>query len=142
MGVDNVHSHHVFQRFLSFDHTIRLTLHDPQALHRHIQPLLWHIIHSYQALRKYFIEQLESESIYSLINNSKTTFGTNLERCELKNGNIYWLCPDHVTLKNAKVLMDSVASQEINYDSNKYQINALKSINVIENVLYLFIYIF
>lgn len=85
------------------------------------------VIHSYNALRRYFIDQIESDLIYSLVNDGNSASKTNLERCELKNGNIYWLCPEHVIFKNAKVLMDSVATQEINYDASKYQI--LKEIN-------------
>ena len=82
------------------------------------------VIESYLSLRTYFIEQLEADSIYSLDlleQNKASEYATTLQRCELKNGKIYWLCNDHIALKNAKILTDSVKAVEVNYDQAGYQ---------------------
>jgi len=53
---------------------------------------------SYISIRSYFISQLESnQSIY-----------VDLQRCELKNGKILWLCQKHIDKCSARILLDSV----------------------------------
>lgn len=79
------------------------------------------IIESYQSLRSYFITQIKGGNI--LLSGSLNTENLlGLERCELKNGQINWLCPEHVKSQNAKVLTDSVKNQDAGIDLDKYQI--------------------
>lgn len=79
------------------------------------------IIESYQSLRSYFIAQIKGGNI--LLSGSLNTENLlGLERCELKNGQINWLCPEHVKSQNAKVLTDSVKNQDVGIDLDKYQI--------------------
>lgn len=73
------------------------------------------IIESYMALRNYYIGQLAADKV-CIVGKKKI-----LERCELKNGQVYWLCPVHVKETNAKILTDSVKIQEANKDIDKYR---------------------
>ena len=49
---------------------------------------------SYVALRKHFVNE--------------HTKSTDLNRCELKNGKIMWLCNKHATLTNSKIITDDL----------------------------------
>ena len=76
---------------------------------------------SYISIRNYFISQLETnQSIY-----------VDLQRCELKNGKILWLCQNHIDKCSARVLMDSVdVTFNENINSNATIINELDSIKL------------
>ena len=79
------------------------------------------IIESYHSLRSYFVSQIEAGNILlagSL--NTENLFG--LERCELKNGQINWLCHEHVKSQDAKVLTDSFKTLDASIVLDKYQI--------------------
>jgi hypothetical protein len=78
------------------------------------------VIESYLSLRNFFITELDSENIFSETDSNNKTL-TKLERCELKNGKIYWLCDEHIKMKNARILTDSVKAAEVSYDQTKYQ---------------------
>jgi len=69
------------------------------------------VIDSYHSLRSFYAGQAE-ETL------SNEVF---LERCELKNGQVTWLCTEHVKETNAKVLSDVGNAQEVtNNDLDKY----------------------
>lgn len=96
------------------------------------------IIESYQSLRSYFIAQIKGGNI--LLSGSLNTENLlGLERCELKNGQINWLCPEHVKSQNAKVLTDSVKNQDVGIDLDKYQILEELKRNADPNELALFL---
>ena len=70
------------------------------------------VYESYKALRTFFIEESERGNIYSFddFNNDRETASgvSDLQRCELKNHKVLWLCNQHVQKLSAKVLTDSV----------------------------------
>ncbi len=69
------------------------------------------VYQSYISLRNFFIEKCDIDFIYTFETfnsnelDSKKKF--NLERCELKNHKIVWLCKNHIEKLNAKILTDS-----------------------------------
>jgi len=70
------------------------------------------VIASYHSVRIFYAEQSEETSVEGEVF---------LERCELKNGQVNWLCPDHVKETNARVLSDAGNGQEtVNNDLAKY----------------------
>jgi hypothetical protein len=77
---------------------------------------------SYISVRDYFIAQLES--------NKSINIG--LQRCELRNGKILWLCQEHIKKCSARVLMED--SVDVNFNeninSNATIINELDSIKL------------
>lgn len=65
------------------------------------------ICDSYNNFRNYFIKKYEEEDFYSL--ESDSDLNNNffaLNKCELKNGKILWLCPDHSKKSGGKVILD------------------------------------
>ena len=76
------------------------------------------IVSSFHKFRSHFVNNLNEGP-------------TGLERCELKNGQIIWMCPEHVKIKNAVVLTDSVKAQEANNDVDKYlMLDEIDTINL------------
>lgn len=91
---------------------------------------------SYASLRKFFITECENKNLKSLhtilkfskdnTNNKnraeQSSVSIGLERCELKNGKVLWLCKKHLEQSNARVLTDS-KTQNTNalagFDQNK-----------------------
>ncbi len=70
------------------------------------------VIASYHSVRSFYAEQSGETSVEGEVS---------LERCELKNGQVKWLCPEHVKETNARVLSDAGNGQEtVNNDLAKY----------------------
>lgn len=62
---------------------------------------------SYVSIRNYFIAQTENHNLV----NTSTAFGEmtlGLQRCELKNGKMLWLCKRHIESNSARILNDTV----------------------------------
>ena len=57
------------------------------------------LIISYLEMRRFFISENEKARVYSL--------GSELQRCQLKNGQILWLCNEHVVKLKGKVLAEA-----------------------------------
>jgi hypothetical protein len=87
---------------------------------------------SYTTLRKYFINEIESNRLITPGQPSASSQTNNnlcLERCELKNGKILWLCKNHVEQTGARVLNDEEES-----NSNAFEQNDNKMLEYINNV--------
>ncbi|CAF0705574.1 unnamed protein product, partial [Brachionus calyciflorus] len=75
---------------------------------------------SYNSLRNYFISEYENGRFYS--NSDTQTPSTNLfnlNKCELKNGKILWLCKKHAEQTNAKILSDQKNSGQNQLEQEK-----------------------
>jgi hypothetical protein len=80
---------------------------------------------SYTLLRKYFINELESNRLINLFQQNYL----GLERCELKNGKILWLCKKHIEQTGAHILSDAEES-----NANVFEQKDDKMLEYINNV--------
>ena len=80
---------------------------------------------SYIELRKHFIFEYENSKTFTPNKENKTE----LKLCELKNGNISWLCPDHIDSTNARQIPHSNIASPLNTDQN------IKLLNYIEQII-------
>lgn len=71
------------------------------------------VAESYLTLRNFFIEEIDNDNCYTLeaFNSTKADSEElnelGLTRCELKNRKVLWLCDDHISKMDVKVLSDS-----------------------------------
>lgn len=90
------------------------------------------ISESYISLRNFFINKCENKhAIVSVdIDDDKDT---DLQRCELKNGKILWLCNKHIAETNARILNDAnKISTQFTYLMDSYNEKLLQDINKIQ----------
>ena len=72
------------------------------------------LIDSYLETRRFFISENEKARVYSI--------GSDLRRCQIKNGQVLWLCDEHVVKLRGKVLAeDSVKIDSAGHDLAAYQ---------------------
>jgi hypothetical protein len=100
------------------------------------KPCEYDLIESYGLLRKILINDFETGNIWSmnnleLNNNNQDVYDRiGLERCELKNGKILWLCKNHVSKTQANVLSNNYADTSGIIESNQNRmLNHLKDNN-------------
>ncbi|RNA31785.1 putative serine threonine- kinase pats1 [Brachionus plicatilis] len=73
---------------------------------------------SYSSLRNYFIDKYEEEDFYFVEQNSNENFFS-LNKCELKNGKILWLCPEHAEKSGGKIISDQKSSLQNQFEQEK-----------------------
>ncbi|CAF0816500.1 unnamed protein product [Brachionus calyciflorus] len=83
---------------------------------------------SYLQLRKFYIEEYESKNVVLL---DGKDIKHDLNKCELKNGKILWLCKNHVESTNAKLIDDNTTNESSTHDPLANQIlEDIKTIDI------------
>ena len=96
------------------------------------------LLESYIGLRKILINDFDSGNVCAMTNNNLNDndnnhvyIRTGLERCELKNGKILWLCKNHVMQTQASVISNNYAdtSESLTESSQNRMLDHLKNYN-------------
>ena len=82
---------------------------------------------SYISLRKHYVNEVQAASASSSSSKSKT----DLNRCELKNGKIVWLCKKHADATSSKIITDDLKTV-ITQNSDRLQVKLLDEIQQIK----------
>jgi hypothetical protein len=80
---------------------------------------------SYISLRKHYVNEVEA------LSSSSSKSKTDLNRCELKNGKIVWLCKKHAEATNSKIITDDLKTV-ITQNSDRLQGKLLDDIQQIK----------
>lgn len=89
--------------------------------------LATNINESYISLRKFYIENINSNKIFSLT----ADVTDDLTKCELKSGKILWLCGEHMALTNAKIIDNTIRNETFKNDPLAFQIlDEIKAIDI------------
>lgn len=86
----------------------------------------------YLSIRSSFIDELNADKLFSLDDfqaSGEDLSKLSLERCELKNHKILWLCKKHIEKLQVKVLNENAASSDISNENNAKILDELELIN-------------